>query len=273
MRRAGLLIRNLLLLVEVGGLVFVLGVALPDPEGRRAGALRPDSPPDWLPHGAAPPEPAPGTAASPSIPAGAEDLTGTTAARASASAGTVDEDRGGEAAVPISAAPPEPPPAAPEAPAEVPAEVPAPLPPHVITRVQIPQIGVDSEVIVARVVAVRGGRTWEVPAFRVGHGEYTAGAGQPGNAVLFGHLTSLDAGNVFRDLHRMRPGNLVRLFNGERAFDYRVVDVRAYSRTDLSPLYPTETPTVSLITCTGVWLPALQDFSARLVVRAELLPP
>ena len=52
---------------------------------------------------------------------------------------------------------------------------------------------------------------------------------------------------------------------------YRVVDVRKVWRTDISVLEPTESPSVTLITCAGMWLPGVWDYAQRLVVRAELV--
>lgn len=140
----------------------------------------------------------------------------------------------------------------------------------VVTRVRMPSIGLDAEVVTASLVQVRGAITWEVPAFKVGHGERTAGAGQPGNAVLLGHVTSLDAGNVFKDLGRAHPGDEVQLYDGEQVYTYRVGEVRSVPRTNVEALQSTDTPTVTLVTCSGTWLPAVQDFSERLIVRAEL---
>jgi len=139
-----------------------------------------------------------------------------------------------------------------------------------ITWVRLGRIGLDAEVVQAKLVEVAGGTTWEVPAFRVGHGEHSAGAGEEGNAVLLGHVTSLNAGNVFRDLHRARLGDEVWLAGGDDEHRYVVVEVRAVSRTDVSVLGPRPGKSVSLITCTGAWLPALNDYAERLVVRAEL---
>ena len=123
----------------------------------------------------------------------------------------------------------------------------------------------------ARLVERDGGVTWEIPAFRVGHAEGTASAGEPGNAVLLGHVSSLRAGDVFRNLDRVRVGDPVELFSQDRAFDYRVIDVTSVSRTDTALLQTTETPSATLITCTGLWLPTVRDFSERLVVRATLV--
>ena len=148
-----------------------------------------------------------------------------------------------------------------------------PSEPEPISRVAIPGIGLDAEVVSAQLVERDGGLTWEIPAFKVGHAEDTASAGEPGNAVLLGHVSSLHAGNVFKDLDRARIGDVVELYAGNQRFEYRVTDVRSVARTDVSPLQPTDTPAATLITCTGVWLPTLRDYTQRLVVRAALVAP
>ena len=141
-----------------------------------------------------------------------------------------------------------------------------------ITRLRVARIGLDADVVEAPLVQVGAGMTWEVPAFKVGHGENTADAGEPGNAVLLGHVTSTNAGNVFKDLRVLRSGDVVQVFGGADEFDYVVTQVRSVPRTDVSVLQPTETPSVTLITCSGVWLPAIGDYTERLIVRAELRP-
>src|SRR5205807_8178289 len=64
-----------------------------------------------------------------------------------------------------------------------------------ITHVEIPAISLSADVVPAGLIERDGGVTWEVPAFKIGHAETTAGAGQPGNAVLLGHVTSVRSGN------------------------------------------------------------------------------
>ena len=139
-----------------------------------------------------------------------------------------------------------------------------------ITRVVVASIGLDTEVDDAALVPIDGGYTWQVPAFKAGHAQSTAGAGQNGNAVLLGHVTSVHSGNVFADLNRVQVGDTVQVFSGDEQFIYTVDSTRAVPRTDSSVLDPTPTPTVSLITCTGLWLPTIWDYTERLVVRAEL---
>jgi LPXTG-site transpeptidase (sortase) family protein len=114
--------------------------------------------------------------------------------------------------------------------------------------------------------------TWEVPAFKIGHAETTAGAGQPGNAVLLGHVTSLRSGNVFANLDQVTVGQAIQVFAEATAFNYTVVSTTHVPRTDTTAIEPGDATAVSLITCTGVWLPTIWDYTERLVVRAELKP-
>ena len=148
-----------------------------------------------------------------------------------------------------------------------------PVPFLPVTGIVMPRIALEAEIVPARLVEKNGGVTWEVPAFKAGHAEATAGAGGFGNVVLLGHVASRNAGNVFQDLDEARVGDQVQVYSGTHEFQYRVVDVRKVSRTDVSVVKPTETASLSLITCTGVWLPLVRDYAERLVVRAELTGP
>ncbi len=147
------------------------------------------------------------------------------------------------------------------------------MPRLAITHLVLPRIGLDTDVVPAPFVEQGGLGNWVVPAFYAGHAESTAGAGQAGTAVLFGHITTLRAGNVFERLDRARVGDDVVISSEEREFLYRVDDVRAVARDDVSVLAPTSSPTLELITCTGAWDPSIWDYTERLVVHAALVPP
>jgi LPXTG-site transpeptidase (sortase) family protein len=144
-------------------------------------------------------------------------------------------------------------------------------PPAPIVHIRVPRLQIDSEVVPSPFVQVEDSGTWEVPAFKVGHAEFTAAAGQIGNAVLFGHVTSRSLGNVFQSLERARRGDLVEISSPSQDFSYQVVDIKRVPRTDVSVVEPTDSRSASLITCIGIWLPHLNDYAERLVVRAELL--
>jgi LPXTG-site transpeptidase (sortase) family protein len=140
-----------------------------------------------------------------------------------------------------------------------------------ITEVAIPRISLRAAVVPAKLVPKDGGLTWEVPAFKAGHAELSASAGEAGNAVLFGHVVSKRLGNVFKDLEKARVGDRVQVLSEGQEFAYEVVEVRVVGRTDVSVVQPTAIPSLSLITCTGPWLPQVKDYAERLVVRAELI--
>jgi LPXTG-site transpeptidase (sortase) family protein len=139
-----------------------------------------------------------------------------------------------------------------------------------ITRLVIPGIDLDTAVAPAPLVEHAGTTTWDVPKFVAGHAEGTPGAGEPGNAIVIGHVTSVTLGNVFEHLDQVHAGDRVSVFSAQREFEYRVSSVRSVSRSDVSVLERTETPALTLITCTGLWLPTVWDYTERLVVRAEL---
>lgn len=143
-------------------------------------------------------------------------------------------------------------------------------PPRPIRELRIPRIALESEVVVAPLGRLPQGVTWEVPAFKVGHAEGTAGAGQSGNAILIGHLTSQTLGSVFLHLDRVRPGDAVYLGADGDEFAYVVEEVRRVPRDELSVIQPTDLPTVTIVTCTGDWLPTERDYAERLIVRARL---
>jgi LPXTG-site transpeptidase (sortase) family protein len=151
------------------------------------------------------------------------------------------------------------------------AEPAAPPAPKPITRLLLPRTGIETNVVPAPFVLMNEDEgTWEVPPFVAGHAEFTAGAGQLGNAVLLGHVTSISLGNVFEHLDRVRPGDLMYVASEDEEYTYQVTEVLTVSRTDVSVLQPWDAPGISLITCTGAWLPQIRDYAQRLVVRGEL---
>ena len=142
--------------------------------------------------------------------------------------------------------------------------------PQPIIRLIIPTLELDAPVAPAPFQPDAAGGTWSVPTDRVGHAEGTAEAGRSGNVVLFGHVSWKQQPGVFAELHRLQPGDAIDVFAGATAFRYRVVATGSVAPTDASPVDPTPRPTLTLITCDGLWLPLAWDYSRRLVVRATL---
>jgi LPXTG-site transpeptidase (sortase) family protein len=112
-----------------------------------------------------------------------------------------------------------------------------------------------------------------VPQDRVGHAEHTAGAGAPGNAVLFGHVSWKGLPGVFKNLHQLQPGDDVEILSNAETYRYRVASVQSTGPDDPMALEAGTSPVLTLVTCDGLWLPHIWDYSSRLVVRAELASP
>jgi sortase family protein len=110
---------------------------------------------------------------------------------------------------------------------------------------------------------------WEPPRFVVGQIQGSALLGE-GNSVLVGHLNG-PAGDVFAHLDQLRPGDEVVAVS--RGLEYRFVVSQTLLRRndDSSPLDPTPSPRLTLMTCAGTWNPLTHDYSHRVWVIAE--PP
>jgi LPXTG-site transpeptidase (sortase) family protein len=137
-----------------------------------------------------------------------------------------------------------------------------------VTHIEVPRIGLRADVVFAPLIHEGVDTTWAVPAFRVGHAQYTAGAGGVGNVVLIGHVSSLDAGSVFHDLHLIRNGDAILITSRAATYRYVVSYSEIVSRSDVSVASWTPNRALTLITCAGAWVPAIDDYATRLVVRA-----
>ncbi len=160
--------------------------------------------------------------------------------------------------LPGSSFPPEPLPAALGVHVEGPPSLPPPTPgPHSPTRLVISKLGLDWPIV--------EGDSWEELKRGVGHHIGSADPGERGNMVLSGHDDVY--GEVFKDIDQLANGDLVLVYAGGHAFRYEVRAQRVVSPSELSVLFPTREPIVTLITCT----PYRVD-SMRLVVIAQLVP-
>lgn len=122
-------------------------------------------------------------------------------------------------------------------------------------RIQIPTIEVDAPVV--------QGDGWEQLKKGVGQHVGSGNPGQPGNIVLSAHNDVF--GEIFRDLHQLKPGDTVTLFTSQRAYTYEVVQTKIVEPTEVEWMAQTEEPTVTLITC----YPYMID-NQRVVVVARL---
>jgi sortase A len=136
------------------------------------------------------------------------------------------------------------------------APIPIPTPgPQAATRMVIPAIDVDAPVV--------EGDDWEQLKKGVGHHINSANPGERGNCVLSGHNDVF--GEVFRRLENLELEDEVIVYTGVQPYRYVVKAKRIVEPTDVSVMYPTTKPVLTLITCH----PYMVD-THRLVVVAEL---
>mgnify|MGYP005840220107 CR=1 FL=1 len=148
------------------------------------------------------------------------------------------------------------------APTASPTRTPA-LPPD---RVVVPRIKLDSRVVES--VVIDG--EWTVPRFVAGHLQGTADPGEEGNVVLSGHIESISSGNVFANIGQIEVGDDIFVRGGQTWLRYVVVETKTVANSDLSVIGPQGFPSLTLITCTGNWLPLARDYDQRLIVVAKL---
>jgi sortase A len=123
------------------------------------------------------------------------------------------------------------------------------------TRLVISSIHVD--------VPVVEGDDWEQLKKGAGHHIGSANPGERGNCFISGHNDVY--GEIFRHLQEVKVGDEIVVYAGDQLYRYRVRATRIVEPDDVSVMYPTSSPVLTLLTC----YPYMID-SHRLVVIAEL---
>jgi len=121
-------------------------------------------------------------------------------------------------------------------------------------RLRIPALKVDAKI---ENLGLQRDGTIAVPATTdiAGWYEYGPRPGQPGPAVLLGHVDSQAGPGIFFDLYRVRPGAVVRVDRADgSSATFTITQVKKVPKvqfpTDL--VYaPTLDPTLRLVTCGG----------------------
>jgi len=139
------------------------------------------------------------------------------------------------------------------------ANIPVPTPgPGQSIRIQIPSIGVDAPIV--------QGDGWEQLKKGVGQHIGTANPGQNGNLVLSAHNDIF--GEIFRELDKLQPGDVVIVYNNQRQFTYIITGTQIVEPTRVEVMAPTPNPTITLISC----YPYMVN-TQRIVVSAALQNP
>lgn len=123
------------------------------------------------------------------------------------------------------------------------------------TRIAIEKIEVDAPIV--------QGDSWEDLKLGVGQHPGTAHPGMTGNMVLSGHNDIY--GEVFRHLDKLEAGDTIRVFAEGHEFIYTVNGSRIVEPTDVAVMFPTSSPTLTLVSC----YPYLID-NKRIIITADL---
>ena len=154
------------------------------------------------------------------------------------------------------------------APEEIPAHLrdlvnevtPLPMPtpgPEQAIRIQIRAIGVDAP--------IAEGDDWETLKQGVGHHVGSANPGESGNCVMSAHNDIF--GEIFRDLPDLDLGKEILVYTASQVYRYVVTQKRIIEPTDVSVMYPTSGPVLTLISCYPYGID-----THRIVVIGELQP-
>jgi sortase A len=139
----------------------------------------------------------------------------------------------------------------------------------VASRLLVPRLNLDAPVVISPIK----NQTWQVDHLgqSVGHLEGTASPGANSNIVLAGHVT-LDSGvyGPFAGLAQLSPGDLLTVYQGDQKFNYVVDSQKVVERTTVEVTYPTDTPQITLITCSN-WNGEAGRYEQRLVVKGHLV--
>ena len=139
--------------------------------------------------------------------------------------------------------------------------------------VSVPQLGVEAPIVR---VGVAGSGKMVVPrnprdVAWLDQGTYP---GETQNAVLAGHVSYSGRPGVFADLQGLKSGSLVSVRLDGKRWDYRVVWNCLFDRrTELAEriMGRTEIPSVTLISCGGVYDRRAGTHTKRIAVRGELV--
>jgi LPXTG-site transpeptidase (sortase) family protein len=98
--------------------------------------------------------------------------------------------------------------------------------------------------------------------------------GQPGNALINGHVSWWTGSAVFTRLAELRPGDVVIVVRGDgSSLSFKVTGRRTVTAAArvASLFAPSPVATLTLITCAGAWDPLTLSDTHRLLVRAVLV--
>ena len=153
-------------------------------------------------------------------------------------------------------------------------------PTAVPVRLQIPAIGVDTGLLRlgkekdGTVEVPKGPHKWDMAGWYDGEGGTRPG--DPGSAVILGHVDSTTGPAVFYRVRELRRGDQVQVTTADgTVFRFAVDRVEQYPKTRFPTAdvyYPTLTPKLRLVTCGGSFDFAAHHYRSNVIAFASLSP-
>lgn len=123
-------------------------------------------------------------------------------------------------------------------------------------RLVVPSMLLDTPIHEGRDMSVLNNGIWRRPN--------TSTPDKGGNTVIVGHrFTYKNPRGTFYELNRPKVGDEIGVFWEGKRYLYTVTETKVVSATEVSVEAPSDTPKLTLYTCTPLWLP-----KDRLVVVA-----
>jgi sortase A len=140
------------------------------------------------------------------------------------------------------------------------------------TRIEIPAIGVDTKV--ESVGFDTTGKRMANPMDTRNTAWFSMGyrPGEKGTAVISGHLDQVSgAPAVFYNLKKLKPGDLIFVYDADERIRYEVTEVKTYpwNKVPLEKIHATRIAGLNLITCEGSFVGG--NYTHRTVVYSKQL--
>ncbi len=104
--------------------------------------------------------------------------------------------------------------------------------------------------------------TWEISPDSASHWDNSAGPGDDGNIVIYGHNKT----NLFGPIRWLNPGDTIKLTNIlSQEFTYKVTEIATVAPNQVEYILPKDQETLTLYTCTGLF------DSQRYIVIAKII--
>lgn len=146
--------------------------------------------------------------------------------------------------------------------------LPANLPEQPATRLTIPALGVDTQVVLLN---LHNG-TWDISQLtqEVGHLQGTASPGSTSNVALAGHVTLAQGGSgPFKDLALVKVGDEAIVYQQDQSFRYVINSINIVDPENVNVTFPTDGAVLTLITCAN-WDSTQQAYSDQIVAVGHL---